>query len=108
MSVQNSLGTSGIDLASLDVASPVLELSNTEKQMLIQLAAPSGPLGKVLRYFHDYGAGLRQALANADLDDPEVLKTARKIQATMQACGWVLDTFQPALTLNAEEEENLP
>lgn len=108
MQIPNTLGTTGVALASLDVAVPELKLSNTEKQMLIQLAADSGPLGKVLRYVHDYGSGLRQSLANADLDDPEVIKSARKVQATMQACGWVLELFQLVLTLEDSEEEVSP
>ncbi len=90
------------------MAVPELKLSNTEKQMLIRLAADSGPLGKGLRYVHDYGSGLRQSLANADLDDPDVLKSARKVQATMQACGWVLELFQIVLTSEDEEVDFAP
>lgn len=108
MTVQNTLGTTAQALLSLDVPAPTLELSNTEKQMLINLAHEAGPLGKVLRYFHDYGGALRQSLANADLDDPETMKTARKVQATMNACGWVLDQFQSVLTLTPEPGKETP
>lgn len=99
-----SLGTEQ-HVPSLDVASPELELSNTEKRMLMGLAQEGGPLWKVLRYFHDYGAGLRQAMANADLEDADQLKQAKKVQAKLQGAAWVLDEFQSALTLNPEEEK---
>lgn len=108
MTVQNTLGTTAQALLSLDVPTATLELSNTEKQMLINLAHEAGPLGKVLRYFHDYGGALRQNLANADLDDHDTVKHARKVQATMQACGWVLDQFQSILTPNPEEGKETP
>lgn len=100
------LGLAGLNLPTLDVPSPELELSNMERQMLIQLAQEGGPLGKVLRYFHDYGAGLRQALAGADLDAPETLKAAKQVQARMQAVAWLLDIFDQQVLTLAPEMEN--
>ena len=89
---------------TLAVDDAVLDLSNMEKRMLAQLAQEGGPLWKVRKYFVDYGAGLRQALASANLDDPVTLKAARKVQSNLQSCVWLVGVLDNCFTPEEELE----
>lgn len=74
------------------------DLSNTERAMLRGMAEPGAPLWKVLRKMVDYVEGLTQSLIGVDLLDPAEVTQARKVQATIQAAQWAIDTFSAALS----------
>jgi hypothetical protein len=90
----------------LDVSVPELDLSNMERHQLRALAGPGLPLGKLRQFFIDSGNVYRQHMANIDLGEEGGLKAAREAQIKIQACQWVLDTLQAALTLQKENEES--
>lgn len=81
-----------------------LSLSNNERRLLHQLAEPGGPLWKILLGMVRYGDGLKDSLASADLDDPAELKAVRKVQATLAATQWTIETFEQGLSLDEEKE----
>lgn len=75
-------------------------LSNTERQLLRELAEPGLPLWKIMRQLHDYREGLKEAIADPefDLEDPAVRRTFAKIQNGIASITDVFSRFEQALT----------
>jgi hypothetical protein len=81
-----------------------LDLSNTDRHMLAELSRPGCPLWKIMRQMEAYQRGLERSLADVDFDDEKSRNAGRKVQATIQAIDWAIDTLVSASTPLINEE----